>query len=44
MNTNTPMSLMDFVKAAKVNIREVSPAELQQMSSEMEDLLLLDVR
>ena len=44
MNTNTPMSLMDFVKAAKANIREVSPDELQQMSSEMEDLLLLDVR
>ena len=44
MTTNTPMSLMDFVKAAKANIREVTPEELQQMSRDQGDLLLLDVR
>jgi rhodanese-related sulfurtransferase len=44
MNTNTPMSLMDFVKAAKANIREVSPEELQQLCKDREDVLLLDVR
>jgi rhodanese-related sulfurtransferase len=44
MNANTPMSLMDFIKAAKANIREVSPGELEQMRDEMQDLLLLDVR
>lgn len=44
MNTDTPMSLMDFVKAAKANIKEVSPAELEQMGNDLQDLLLLDVR
>ena len=44
MTTDTPMSLMDFIKAAKANIREVTPEELQQMSRDQGDLLLLDVR
>ena len=44
MNTQTPMSLMDFIKAAKAQIREVVPAELQQMLGDTQDLLLVDVR
>lgn len=44
MNANTPMSLMDFVKAAKATIKEVVPEELQQMLSHNKDLLLVDVR
>jgi rhodanese-related sulfurtransferase len=44
MNANTPMSLMDFVKAAKSRISEVSPAELQGMLESVDDLLLVDVR
>ena len=38
------MSLMDFVKAAKAQIKEVNPEQLQQMIEEMDDLLVLDVR
>lgn len=44
MNTHTPMSLMDFVKAAKENIKEISPEDLQQMRESVQDLLILDVR
>lgn len=44
MNANTPMSLMDFVKAAKSRISEVSPAELQGMLGSVDDLLVVDVR
>jgi rhodanese-related sulfurtransferase len=44
MNANTPMSLMDFVKAAKARIREVVPEELQQMLANNKELLLIDVR
>lgn len=35
---------MDFVKAAKANIKEVSPEQLQQMNETAQDLLILDVR
>ena len=44
MNTQAPMSLMDFVKAAKAQIREVVPEELQQLLAGSSDLLLIDVR
>jgi rhodanese-related sulfurtransferase len=44
MSQNSHMSLMDFVKAAKAQIREISPEQLQQMASERGDLLVLDVR
>jgi rhodanese-related sulfurtransferase len=39
-----PMGLMDFVKAAKARIKEVSPGELQAMMDSTPDLLVLDVR
>jgi rhodanese-related sulfurtransferase len=39
-----PAGLMDFVKAAKSCIQEVSPAQLQQMMGERDDLLVVDVR
>ncbi len=38
------MSMMDFIKAAKANIREISPEQLQQMNQSTQDLLILDVR
>jgi rhodanese-related sulfurtransferase len=44
MSERQSMSLMDFVKAAKANIREVSPSELVSMYTDVEDLLVLDVR
>jgi rhodanese-related sulfurtransferase len=44
MNANTPMSLMDFVKAARARIRELSPGELQDMLERSEEPLLVDVR
>ena len=44
MTEKQPMSLMDFVKAARARIAEVSPAELQKMMEEVDDLLLVDVR
>jgi len=44
MNTNTPMSLMDFVRAAKSRISEVNPQQLQGLLESSEDLLLVDVR
>lgn len=40
----TPVGLMDFVKAARARIKEVSPATLQQMQAERPDLLVIDVR
>lgn len=40
----SPVGLMDFVAAAKARIKEVSPAELQEMQREKSDLLVLDVR
>jgi rhodanese-related sulfurtransferase len=39
-----PMSLMDFVRAAKSCIREIQPRELLEKMAAKEDLLLLDVR
>jgi rhodanese-related sulfurtransferase len=39
-----PMSLMDFVRAAKSCIKEITPKELVDKLSNKEDLLLIDVR
>jgi len=39
-----PMGLMDFVRAAKACVTEISPAELKAKLDAREDLLLLDVR
>jgi rhodanese-related sulfurtransferase len=39
-----PFSLMDFVRAAKSCITEISPAELKAKLDAKEDLLLVDVR
>ncbi|APZ43929.1 rhodanese-like domain-containing protein [Acidihalobacter ferrooxydans] len=39
-----PAGLMDFVKAAKSCIKEVTPADLEKMQQEKPDLMLLDVR
>lgn len=39
-----PMGLMDFVKAAKSRVKEVSPQELEGLKQEKSDLLILDVR
>lgn len=44
MNSNTPMSLMDFVRAAKSRISEVNPQQLQGLLESGEDFLLVDVR
>ena len=38
------MGLMDFVKAAKAEIREIGCAELEAMKNGRADLLILDVR
>ena len=39
-----PVGLMDFVRAAKSCITEISPAELQAKLDAKEDLLVVDVR
>ena len=39
-----PTGLMDFVRAAKACVREISPQTLQDKLAAGEDLLLLDVR
>ncbi len=39
-----PMSLMDFVRAAKSCIREITPRELLDKLNNKEDMLLIDVR
>jgi rhodanese-related sulfurtransferase len=44
MNAKTPMSLMDFVNAAKTRIKEIDPDQLQRMVESDKDLLLIDVR
>ncbi len=44
MNATTPMSLMDFIKAARGRISEVDPQRLHQMLDSQNDLLLVDVR
>ena len=42
--TKAPLSLMDFVKAAKAQIEEITPAQLGAMLRDTENLLVLDVR
>lgn len=44
MSETKPLSLMDFVSAARAQIKEVAPAELQQLLKGEADLLLVDVR
>lgn len=39
-----PMGLMDFVKAAKACVTEITPAELKAKLDAREDLVLIDVR
>ena len=39
-----PMSLMDFVRAAKSCVKEITPQELLAKLNNKEDLLLIDVR
>lgn len=39
-----PMGLMDFVRAAKACVREITPQELKARMEGREDLLLIDVR
>jgi len=39
-----PMSLMDFVRAAKSCVREITPQELVDKLNKKDDLLLIDVR
>lgn len=39
-----PMSLMDFVRAAKSCVTEITPQALQNKLNASEDLLLVDVR
>ncbi len=42
--SNAPLSLMDFVKAAKAQIEEVTPEQLEAMQGNTANLLVLDVR
>ena len=44
MSETKTMSLMDFVAAARAQIKEVMPGELQQLLDNESDLLLVDVR
>ena len=44
MTETTPFSLMDFVTAARARVKEIAPAELQQMLAEKSNVLLVDVR
>jgi rhodanese-related sulfurtransferase len=39
-----PMGLMDFVRAAKSCVKEITPQELLDKLNKKEDLLLIDVR
>lgn len=39
-----PMGLMDFVRAAKSCVKEITPKELVDKLNNKEDLLLIDVR
>lgn len=39
-----PVGLMDFVKAAKSCIKEISADELKRMQAERDELLVVDVR
>ncbi len=40
----TPLSLMDFIKAAKAQITEIDGARLQALRKDRQDLLIVDVR
>ncbi|KAA6184535.1 rhodanese-like domain-containing protein [Thiohalocapsa marina] len=40
----TPLTLMDFVEAAKSRVKELSPQQLQQLQHTTDDLLVVDVR
>lgn len=42
--SKAPLTLMDFVKAAKAQIEEVAPDQLETMLEETGNLLVLDVR
>lgn len=42
--SNAPLTLMDFVKAAKAQIEEVTPEQLEAMLENTGNLLVLDVR
>jgi rhodanese-related sulfurtransferase len=44
MNEAKSLSLMDFVSAARAQIKEVAPIDLQQMLKGESDLLVVDVR
>lgn len=44
MSNSKPMSLMDFVAAARAQVKELDPAELSQLRSTKPDLLVVDVR
>ncbi len=44
MTEANPLSLMDFVTAARARVKEIAPAELQQMLVDTPDMLLVDVR
>ncbi|HKJ10430.1 MAG TPA: rhodanese-like domain-containing protein [Gammaproteobacteria bacterium] len=44
LENNTPLSLMDFVAAARARIRELTPEQLRHMQQTRPELLVLDVR
>ncbi|MBI5041659.1 MAG: rhodanese-like domain-containing protein [Gammaproteobacteria bacterium] len=44
MTEANPLSLMDFVTAARARVREIAPDELQKMLVDTPNLLLVDVR
>ncbi len=44
MTESKPLSLMDFVSAARAQIKEVAPDALQKMLAEAPNVLLVDVR
>ncbi len=44
MTDTKPLSLMDFVSAARARVKEIMPDELQKMLADRADVLLVDVR
>lgn len=42
--TDKPLGLMDFVKAARAQIRELEPDAFEALRAERDDLLVVDVR
>lgn len=44
MTTTTPMTLMDFIKAAKAEIKEIDSAQLDALRKARPDTLIVDVR